>query len=351
MAGQRRDRFRISSFVRVLLLLAVACPAASLLRAAQARRAEKNGRPATRAKNLPALDRENPKSGLYRERLRHGGIERTYLLYLPPAYDRGKKLPALVLLHGGGGRAGSVALKTSMLAEARREGFILVCPNGTGWARTWNAVHCCGRAHKAGVDDVGFVTKILDELEKTLRIDPDRVYVAGHSNGAMMAYRLAAEASERFAAVGVVAGSIGGKPSESEKPVVIGEPRQPVSVVVFHGKKDLHVPYEGGHGEKARGTRYDLSVATSAAFWVIHDECAKKPVRETLRGDAVVKETYDGGKNGTAVTVYTLLHGGHAWPGSRKARSEDPVTGDFPASDYMWKFFASHPKKKTPRSR
>jgi polyhydroxybutyrate depolymerase len=58
------------------------------------------------------------------------------------------------------------------------------------------------------VDDVAFLDALLDDLAGAYRVDPRRVFATGMSNGAMMAYRLASELSERIAAVAPVAGTM-----------------------------------------------------------------------------------------------------------------------------------------------
>ncbi|PYN17937.1 MAG: hypothetical protein DMD76_30320, partial [Candidatus Rokuibacteriota bacterium] len=71
-------------------------------------------------------------------------------------------------------------------------------------AAAWNAGTCCGQAQTAHADDVGFTLAILRDLARDLPLDRTRVYATGHSNGAMMAYRLAAEAAEKVAAIAPV---------------------------------------------------------------------------------------------------------------------------------------------------
>jgi len=91
-----------------------------------------------------------------------------------------------------------------MDATADREGFVAVYPNGTGRgtrALTWNAGGCCAYAERNNIDDVGFTKALLDDLTSRVHIDRTRVYATGISNGGMMAFRLAVEASDRIAAI------------------------------------------------------------------------------------------------------------------------------------------------------
>src|SRR5215831_5938057 len=95
---------------------------------------------------------------------------------------------------------------------ADREGFLAVYPYGTGVMKakllTWNAGPCCGYAQKNKIDDVAFVAALLDDLAARVDYDRARVYATGHSNGAMMAYRLAQDLSDRIAAIAPVGGAL-----------------------------------------------------------------------------------------------------------------------------------------------
>lgn len=96
------------------------------------------------------------------------------------------------------------------------------------------------------MDDVGFIRELIDRLQRRYTIDGNRTYVAGYSNGAMMAYCLAAELSDRIAAAAAVAGTIGGRATPDSPLITIREPAQPVSIIVFHGTSDA-LPYNGGY--------------------------------------------------------------------------------------------------------
>jgi polyhydroxybutyrate depolymerase len=136
---------------------------------------------------------------------------------------------------------------TGLNEKADEAGFLAVYPNGTGEKRslTWNGGNCCGYAVENQVDDVGFVRALLDDLEKVVTVDPSRVYATGISNGAIMAYRLASELSDRIAAVAPVAGPMG---------TATCSPRRPVSVMHFHGTDDQFAPCRraGGRGASSR---------------------------------------------------------------------------------------------------
>ena len=143
--------------------------------------------------------------------VRHDGLKRTALVRVPGQVAERRPLPVVLNFHGGAGNAVGQQRYVHMDAIADREGFIVVYPNGTGVLEdrllAWNAGTCCGMAAREETDDVGYVRALLDELARRLPVDSARVYATGLSNGAMMSYRLAAELSDRIAAIAPVAGA------------------------------------------------------------------------------------------------------------------------------------------------
>ncbi len=137
-------------------------------------------------------------------RLTHDGRPRSAIMHVPPQAATGRLLPVVLNFHGASANARSHRQYVEMDPLADRVGFVVVYPNGTrpfpDQLLTWNAGAGCGPAQVEGVDDVGFVRTLLDDLPKHFAVDPARVYATGLSNGAMLTYRLAAEAPERFGA-------------------------------------------------------------------------------------------------------------------------------------------------------
>lgn len=272
--------------------------------------------------------------------LYHGGLERSYLLHVPPGHDRMRPAAVVLVFHGGGGNAEHAARVTGFSAQADRAGFLAVYPDGTGRLRkiglTWNGGNCCGYARDRGVDDVGFVRAVIKDLHDVAVIDARRIYAAGLSNGAILSYRLACEASDVIAAVAAVAGT---------QNVARCEPREPVSVIHFHGTADAHLPYEGGVGSKSRtGVSY-ASVMDSIRFWVQHNGCSGAAAIEQFAD--IRRFAYEPCAAGTAVQLYTVLGGGHAWPGGQGPawRDGDRPTTSIAATRIIWEFFAAHPKR------
>src|SRR5579862_7975812 len=129
--------------------------------------------------------------------LTHDGLERSYLLYVPASYDRGKPTPLLIVLHGRGINASFMITMTGggFNALADEHGFILVYPNAIN--EMWND----GRTSsdmKSNADDVGFIRALIEHLAAEYAIDRQRVYLTGLSNGGYMAYRLGCELSDQI---------------------------------------------------------------------------------------------------------------------------------------------------------
>jgi polyhydroxybutyrate depolymerase len=267
------------------------------------------------------------------------------VLHVPESLE---PLAALVIvLHGGGGSAQSAIAQTNFDALADQHGFIVAYPEGTDRARpllnalgkpgfhTWNAGACCGIAVERGMDDVGFIRAMVADIAAATPLDPKRIYATGLSNGGMMAYRLACEASDLVAAIGAVSAVIVVAPCE---------PRFPVSVLHIHGTADQNVPIEGGVGQKSI-TRYPYPpVARSIAFWAAWDDCGKDPIVSAPAPNVTLR-SYPLCTLGIAVDYYVIEGGTHAWPGGKRlAKFLDSPSNALDATKLIWQFFAAHPK-------
>ncbi len=290
--------------------------------------------------NIPVSDfpsRFSP--GNYELSIVHDGIERSFLLHLPPAYDGKAELPMVIFFHGGGGNYTNAMKMAELDVKADKEGFILLAPNSTGRLKdkflTWNTGNCCGYALDNNIDDAGFIRKLIDTLESVIKIDNRKIFTTGISNGGMMSYLVACRLSDKIAAIAPVAGALN----------IECTPSYPVSVIIFHGTDDKSVLYEGGTPRRQadKHRRTDNSVQYAVNFWVKNNGCDTVPVKggkENIR-----KETYSNGKNGTEVVLYTIIGGTHSWPGgNRMSIFLDEPTYEISATDLMWDFFKKHGK-------
>ena len=288
----------------------------------------------------------NVRAGDYNGALEFGGVGRTFILHVPTNHDGRTALPLVVMLHGGFGSAVNAARDYGWPAKADAEGFYAVFPDGLGTVQTWNAEHCCGFALRNNVDDVGFIRAMIGGLGRLLPIDSKRVFATGMSNGAMFSYRLGAEASDLFAAIAPVEGTIGGQIDASSPVVQIPTPKGPMPVIIFHGTADMSVLYNGGPSQSivAEG-RIDLSVAEAVQFWVSANNTATTPTTETSASGNVIKDTYAAAGTRADIVLYTIVGQGHAWAGGLKPfPAADPPSTEISATDAIWAFFKNHPK-------
>jgi polyhydroxybutyrate depolymerase len=271
------------------------------------------------------------KSGDYDQSIVSGGLTRTYIVHIPPGYDGTKTLPLVFVLHGLGG-TGKSMIGTGMSQLADRSNFIVVYPDGTGNPTAWNTG--LKEDSTQSVDDVGFFKELIDKFEKDLGVDSKRIYVAGFSGGAIMAYRLGAELPDRLAAIAVVEGAMANKQPDGSW-LSIPTPAGPISVVIFHGQNDTHIPFNGGQGNGA-GKLFVTPVTDAVNSWVKNDGCQNTPKTVKGGGGNVTRQDYLGCNAGSEVMFYTIANGVHAWPMVKE-------TG-ISATNLIWDFFSKHSK-------
>jgi polyhydroxybutyrate depolymerase len=271
-----------------------------------------------------------------------GEQKRTYLVHIPKGYDPKKPVPVVLALHGAAMNGSMMVWFSGLNRKSDEAGFIVVYPSGTGTGPflTWNAGGFRGKMAEGKADDVAFIGKLLDDLGTVVTVDAKRVYACGMSNGGMMCYRLAAELSDRIAAIAPVAGTIAIEESK---------PKRPVPVIHFHGTKDTLVPFETAKGKTPAFMKLK-GVEESVQTWVKLNGCDEKPKTETISKDGdemkVTRTTYGGGKDGAEVVLVVIEGGGHTWPGRQPTvgfigKSATIVS----ANDLMWEFFQKHTLK------
>jgi len=257
------------------------------------------------------------------------GVKRIYRLHIPQSYDGATPLPLVFVLHGRGGNGMGAEQGTGFGAKADKEHFVAVFPNALGQPQTWNTG--VNPALSGNAEDVEFIRELMDKLESSLNIDKRRIYCCGMSSGAIMTGRLGAEFSDRFAALGIAAGTVGAKQKDGSE-LEIPHPANPIPVIAFHGKKDGTVFFNGG------GPLADcFPVARSRAFWIKADGCSAEPHRTTQQDGNLTIEDYNQCSGGTEVVYYIFANGGHVWPSLQNM-------DHFSATDAMWEFFSRHPK-------
>ncbi|MFT5133654.1 MAG: polyhydroxybutyrate depolymerase [Gammaproteobacteria bacterium] len=332
---------------------------------------------------------------MFRQTLQHDGIERDYIVYLPTSYAIDTSLPLIIALHGYGGTATGFAMETSagLNHYAEKEGFIAVYPQGSHFiaidktqkpmlVSSWNDLagnqsasalgpmcsaesvqypcppECgdCGRCHwTACYDDLGFIKKMLSEIQSKFHINKNRQYLLGFSNGATMAHRLACEFDNEFAAVALSNGRLQRGYSCT--------PDEPMPLLQINGGLDTAVPADGS--TSADGYFYTPS-SIVAKQWAIQAQC-NNPLRQwnnaLSRNEGLNCNIYDDCNNPETEVISCIWPKGlHTWPGNmkgggwcvdalqmdnikqlpqcKKPAEENDVWG----SELIWSFFEQHSK-------
>lgn len=288
-------------------------------------------------------------------KLSQGGIERTFTVHVPQPPKDAKRataakkgLPLLLMLHGAGGSGDQAAQQTGWAAKADREDFVAVFPDALpadpkrppGFLtnpRFWSDGSGRGQAARGAVDDIGFLTAVLDTVEKRCNVDPRRVYLTGFSSGASMTFAaVASSLSKRVTAAAPVSGHfwVTGK-----------KPERAVPLLFLIGTRDPLNPMEGGTARTPWGRpEVKPKVADTVAAWAKATGCPLEPA--PLKDENGVKAVaYGPGDNG-AEFVFTTIEGlGHRWPGGKERLPErlvGPGTNKLNATDAIWTFLARH---------
>ena len=247
-----------------------------------------------------------------------GGMKRTFRLHVPPQAATNARLPLVLNFHGRSGTGIDQEITSGLVPISDREGFVLVSPDGTGTPMGWSA----GATEPNNIDDVQFVSDILDSVSRELCIDQARVYATGFSNGAFMSSRLACAMPDRIAAVAVVGGV--DYPSNLCKSTI--------PVLAIHGTADDVVPIDGGIVRQWHYRGANISIDE----WAANNGC--RPL--TSEVDLEPGVTLDAYQDCVAPTLMVRVKGAtHVWPGAPGNEPGTPGT-KFSAGEMVWKFLS-----------
>ncbi len=272
--------------------------------------------------------------------------ERHCIIHVPARCSAEKNHPLVLFFHGGGGTAQSAIDETGWIEKADREGFIVAFPEGTprhqgrpsrfvGNPQTWNdgSERTGLGAVAQGVDDVAFVSALLDALAARYPVDPQRIYTTGFSNGASLSFRLARELSTRFAAAAPVAGV-----DWLSGPV----PDRPVPVLYIVGTADPKSPYFGGEiriGDKFYGIKPPTQqmMETWAHFFT-----PAPSATTSVSPSGTIRTAYAAPDGRESVICLAIPGHGHHWPGGNSKLPEwfaGKNSSTLNATDIIWEFF------------
>ena len=268
-------------------------------------------------------------------------LSREYLLYTPPNYDSSRQTPVVIGFHGGETSNALFARTSRLHILAEQENFLVVYPNGVD--KHWND----GRGtSNPNIDDVGFVTAVVEDLKSIRNVDTNRIYATGISNGAFMTQRLACELADVIAAFSAVAGSMGVNLRSSCRP------GRPVSMMIINSPNDNFVPWNGGIMKKGKGGNI-LSIPELVEFWKQHNSCGEREERTFLKRIStdktkVVMRQHKGCRADSQLVLFTIEGGGHTWPAGADQPPwlVGPTSREIDATTESWNFFKKHSLKK-----
>ncbi len=251
--------------------------------------------------------------GTQRIEIPSGDLTREVERVVPPSYDGATPHPLLLSLHGFSSTIEQQDLFSSLPEQAGARGYLLLTPQaapatlpvGSGGMRApyWNLSPDDSTPVPGAQDDITFLTDLIDATMAELCVDESRIYITGNSNGGGMSAALACSLEGRVAAIAPVSGINLAPPCDAAAPV---------SVIAFHGDADPLVPYEGevAAGDEPGNPPVEESVGDFAAV----AGCDAEPEQSSPHEDIALRQ-WTGCHSGLGVELYTVLGGGHTWPG------------------------------------
>jgi polyhydroxybutyrate depolymerase len=289
---------------------------------------------------------------------------RTYRLHIPPSLDRTKPAPLIVMLHGIFINAAMMEDMSGFSDLSDEKGFVVAYPNARkSRLRSFYPglpMEGVERVLGPGVraDEIGFVNAVVDEVSETVAIDPDRIYLAGLSNGGLLSTYIASkDIGKRFRGVALVAMSSPVKHLDDLEAHAreAGGLKHRVPLVIVHGDDDPLFPIEGGTSFILADSWRVAGAFETARRWDVllggdGIEDSSSPMPEARRWDKThtIMHEFHAANGAINARVYEVQGGGHSWPGPKMLLSpaEKFLGGkstDFEASREIWRFFDGQP--------
>lgn len=281
-------------------------------------------------------------SRVYADEIMVDSISRSYTLYIPEK-SKDKRLPLLIALHGGGGTGVNMIKLTDFNDYADEYGFAIVYPDGI--EKHWNDRREVNRKYINGkeIDDVKFLTNLIDTLIFKYNIDSNRVFVTGISNGGAMSFYLALHIPNKLSGVAPVAISMPTHMINNDSIVT------PIPIMIIFGDEDPFVPFNGGEISLWNIKRGKVvPVKEAVDFWVKNNNCNEEPevtyLNKKMDNTKAIKYEYNPKQNGAEVVYWLIEGGGHTWPGGWQYLPKFVVgatSREIIASEEILKFFES----------
>ena len=258
---------------------------------------------------------------------------RSFKIFVPSSYSKADPVPLVIALSGYGQTGAQFENYLHLTPIAQSAGFIYVHPDGTidqFGARFWNATPECCDFQKPPVNDAAYIISIINKVSAKYSVDPNRIYIIGHSNGGFMANALACEYSSRIAAIINIAGG-------SFTSTAACKPSAPINVLQIWGTKDDTYAYNHIRGKPIPGAEQTFT------NWGSIEQCSTPPIEladkldldPTISGDETTVFQYQGCSGSTSVDFWRIDGAGHS-----------PVISKFFASE-MIAWLMIHPKLAT----
>ena len=274
-----------------------------------------------------------------------GCLDRKYISYIPSNLPKDKPVPLVICLHGFTMTADDMLEYTrgNLNKYAKRDGAIVLYPEAMH--THWNEIAGGTYEKTQGVDDIGYISFLIDKFIKEHNADPKRVYVTGMSNGGEMTYSLACVIPEKLKAVAPIVSNMGVEMIEKYPA------GKPMPILITNGTGDPIVPWNGGKvmdGDNVLGNL--VSADESVEYWVKRNGADQNQATETLPdkdpndGCTVVRKSHKNEKNGAEVILYEIVNGGHSIPGGndQKSRKNNLQNMDIDTMEIIWNFFMRH---------
>ncbi len=261
------------------------------------------------------------------------GVAREYRVHLPPSYDATSKAPVVIAMHGMTSNKNWFQIMSNMDVHSDAQGMVTVYPQGLerklfGNSQSvthWNA------SFGSDVDDISFISQLIDTVIADYNLDADRVYITGHSNGGFMTYELMCSIPEKIAAAAPHAALMSNASKQD------CAQKHNIPLLHIHGTGDGAVPYKGRFG-------FNTSVPDTLKFFADRYNCDAEKVSKDLPdldvndGATVSYETYENCQSGGAIEHYVIHEGGHTWSGSEIV-NDTPHSMDIDTSKLIIDFF------------
>jgi polyhydroxybutyrate depolymerase len=275
--------------------------------------------------------------------LDHQSKERKYTLHIPSSYDGTKEVPLVVFLHGGNGNSQSAQGFTNLNQTSKSNGFLMVYPQAFYESGTNSYVWADGRGLAPdilGIDDMGFVDKLVTTLKSEYKINAKKVYLCGFSNGSFLTQRIAFEKNTQFAAMATLGGTM------NQSLFKTGNPNRAIPMMYVMGTADPLVPYNGGV-VSGSNTLPIIGIEQAVNYWVTKNKCQTTlPVVNVANVNTTDNSTvsiyeYTNGTCNSKVKFYKINGGGHTFPGIKLPNQTilGETNLDILANQELWDFF------------